>query len=559
MAVEGPRELNRSLGTAVLVVGLLSLAALSLWLRLPALADKALHNDEAVNGWFTLRLYWWNRYHYNPQDYHGPFLYYVNLVAFWLFGPSEFSLRLGTVVTGTLLPIALLPARRFVGVFGILAAGLLLTVAPGFVYFSRTNIHEIHLILATALWAAGLARFAATPSVPWAVVSGLGGALAFANKETALITMGTLGVGAGLAWLAGRARAGDDRNDDPDLFGGRTRREALDAWTKEARRPWAMGAVAFAVFTVVMFTTFFSWLPGIGAFFQAFVAWFDHGVTGRNQTKAWDYFVRVGEVTTLTAVVPAALAALWASVRRHRLGLALVGWALSAFAVYSAVPYKTPWCALNIELPLFLLVGWGVGQAILQGLDPGNHPAARALAFLLLPTVALPVPEMIEQSVDVGQRRYDDGTVPYVFVQTKREVLDLVSDAIGYAAALDGADGKGPRVLNVESKNPFRWYTLTRGWDHARTKYLYDPPTAEQVAEADLVVATGKQVKDVAAAIGASPHEWHRERYPLRPGHEITAWFRLDGWVAYQSAGGRSKVPWPIPPLNPLPLPSVKD
>jgi predicted membrane-bound mannosyltransferase len=77
-----------------LVAGLALIVVLALALRLTALGEKPLHHDEGVNGWLSLRLFWWNLYHYGPRDYHGPLLYYVNLISFWLLGPSEPSLRL---------------------------------------------------------------------------------------------------------------------------------------------------------------------------------------------------------------------------------------------------------------------------------------------------------------------------------------------------------------------------------------------------------------------------------------------------------------------------------
>ena len=64
------------------------------------------------------------------------------------------------------------PARRWFPGGGLLIAGLLLAIAPGLVYFSRTAIHEILLTLFSALWAASLARFAARPSPGWGVACG---------------------------------------------------------------------------------------------------------------------------------------------------------------------------------------------------------------------------------------------------------------------------------------------------------------------------------------------------------------------------------------------------
>src|SRR5262249_35072401 len=43
--------------------------------------------------------------------------------------------------------------------------------------------------------------------------------------------------------------------------------------------------------------------------------------------------------------------------RRDRLALGLGTWAVGVLALYSAIPYKTPWLVLNVLLPLALLAG----------------------------------------------------------------------------------------------------------------------------------------------------------------------------------------------------------
>ena len=161
------------------------LLALGLWLRLTDLAIAPLHQDEGLNGWLTLALHWGGRFEYLPSDNHGPFLYYAGALVFGALGPSEPSLRLAPALAGALLPLALVPARRCFPGGGWLIAGLLLAIAPGLVYFSRAAIHEIHLVLFTALWAASLARFAARPTPGWAAACGAAAAGCFVTKETA--------------------------------------------------------------------------------------------------------------------------------------------------------------------------------------------------------------------------------------------------------------------------------------------------------------------------------------------------------------------------------------
>jgi len=533
---------------------MLGIVALGFWLRVPGLGDKCFHSDEGVNGWFSLRLYWWNLYRYQPADYHGPFLYYANLLMFWLLGgPSDFAMRFGTVVAGSLVPLALLPARRHLGDLGVVVTGLLLCTAPAMVYFSRTVIHEVYLIFFTTLWGVALVRFAATPTRRWGLIAAVASFGCFANKETALITSASLAFGVGLAWLLG-ARVPDEGGlEEPDLFGGRTRPEAIRDWFRDPWKLWLIGVAVFFALVLVLFTSFFTYWYGVGSFFAAYVPWFEHGTSGRNQGKPFLYFWEVMHDTQGFALWPALGAMGWAVVRRHRFGLALTGWAVFTFLVYSLIPYKTPWCVLNIDLPMFALCGWLAGQGVLVIRDLGAHPALRVAAVAPIVLSLVAVPAMIETSVVDNIERYDDDAVSYVYVQTLRGQFDMVSDHLGVAAASPDYDGRGLRTINMEAKNPARWYLITRGWDHGRVRYLSELPTVQELRKVDIVAVTGIHRTKVGELVTTEEGgEWHVEHYGLRPGWTVAAYYRQDLWDRYQANGGRDAYAWPVPESDDL-------
>ncbi len=541
----------------VCAAGVVVLVAAGFWLRVPGLEDKPFHSDEGVNGWFTLRLYWWNYYIYRHSDYHGPFLYYWNLLFFALMGgPSDAALRMGTVVTGSLLPALLLPARRVLGTVGVWTTGLLLTVAPCVVYFSRTNIHEIHLVFFTVLWGSALVRYAAEPGLRWGLVAAGSAAFAFTNKETALITLGSLGLGAGVAWLAGRTE--DETSAQiagPDLFGGRTRRVALRDWLKANPAAWIGGIVLFSAIVVLFFSSFFTYWAGVGGFFKAYGPWTEYGVSGRNQGKPFGYFFELMQLTEGWALAMTLPAMLWALMRRHRFGLAVTTWYVSSFVVYSAISYKTPWCVLNIDLAGFVLVGWAAGQAFAAARLARLPVPVRAVAAILALAPLAAVPGLAHDTVRDNAVRYDDSAVPYVYVQTQRGFFELLQDALGTSRARPDDDGLGLRTLSVWAKNPYRWYVITRGWDHTRANYLKKTPKQKDIDQADLVLATGQDLRDTQKLMESQTESWHKEVYPLRPGHKIHAWFREPLWRDYQAAGGRASTPWPQPSADVIPVP----
>lgn len=540
-----------------LVAGLALIVVLALALRLTALGEKPLHHDEGVNGWLSLRLFWWNLFHYGPSDNHGPLLYYVNLVSFWLLGPSEPSLRLPSALAGGLLPLVLYPARRLLGSAGVLTAGLLLAVGPGLVYFSRTCIHEIHLVLFSALWAVGLMRFAGTPRAGWMLWAAGAAAGCFITKETAVITGASLAVGAVLGWCLGRPCAPGGEGNAPDLFGGRARGEAVRAWTIGSCTAWGLGALFFALLITLFYSSFFSHWAGVPDFFEAYGHWYEYGTTGRNQGKRFAYFWTVMASTQGLARWAALPAALLALILRDRLGVTLTGWAGSAFLIYSLIPYKTPWCVLQIDLPVFLLIGWAAGMTWRTAREPGFRRLVRVPAWICMMGWLAAAPGLLARSIEDNRERYDDFRRPYVYYQTYRQYHEMLQDLLGTADSMPRGDGRGPRVLNVDQEFPLSWYTLTRGWEDGRTEYMESEPAPEQVERADLIVSDSRYAEVIDRLVDDTSYAWHKQRYYARPGIYGFVWYRQELWTHFQAAGGRASSPWPRPPLKHLPPPAA--
>lgn len=187
------------------------------WLRFRQLDLKPLHSDEGVNGWFLMRLYngladWRVNYSYDPTNYHGPFLYFAGLLPFFVFGPSNTTLRVLMAIAGTGCIAMLWPARRHLGWAGLALAAWLIAISPPLVYFSRTAIHEMYVAffaLSAVIcfvrcyqgsWKPGADSFRAN----WLLFGVVSCALVFTNKETAVITFASFAGAAMIAWFFSR-------------------------------------------------------------------------------------------------------------------------------------------------------------------------------------------------------------------------------------------------------------------------------------------------------------------------------------------------------------------
>ena len=192
------------------------------FLRLYDLDLKPLHSDEGVNGHFLLRLVEKGFYRYNPQNYHGPILYYLSYIPVfiqkWIFGAKATvgALRIATSFFGIGSILILWPLRHVIGWTCLVFVSWVLAIHPAMVYFSRTAIHEIYMVFFALASVVCLVRYGlqcrevttgadSSLGVNKLIKKGTGTvwliagvsclALLYATKETAVITYGAFSVG----------------------------------------------------------------------------------------------------------------------------------------------------------------------------------------------------------------------------------------------------------------------------------------------------------------------------------------------------------------------------
>src|SRR5579859_6795145 len=163
-----------------------------------------MHGDEAVHAFKFRELWQRGVYRYDPNEFHGPTLYYAALPSVWLHGRRDFAAtteadyRLPIVVFGAGMLLWLLPLADAMGRRASLWAGLLLAISPAFVFYSRYYIQEMLLAFFTLGMLACGWRYARTLRAVWLLAGSACVGLMVATKETAVLALVAAAAAVGL-------------------------------------------------------------------------------------------------------------------------------------------------------------------------------------------------------------------------------------------------------------------------------------------------------------------------------------------------------------------------
>ncbi|HUP27667.1 MAG TPA: flippase activity-associated protein Agl23 [Chloroflexia bacterium] len=175
----------------LLFAGIMLLAIIT---RMWDLGSRAFHHDESIHAYFSNYFLRSGSYTTTPgfqggydPTYHGPFLYHVTALAFWLFGTTDAIARLMPALFGIVLVGLCWFLRPFIGRTGALLAALLVVLSPSISYYSRSLRHDIFALTGTMMLFVGILWFLRTHQAKWVYLGAAGFAIAFASHELSFI------------------------------------------------------------------------------------------------------------------------------------------------------------------------------------------------------------------------------------------------------------------------------------------------------------------------------------------------------------------------------------
>ena len=361
-----------------------------------------MHTDESVNAYITGQILAGTNFCYDPQDRHGPALFVLAEPLIKLLGAKNFSeltetqLRLTPVILGSATILLIGAGVEMFGFIACLVAALLFAIAPLPVYYSRYFIHET-LFVATTLglilsgWRAWQKK-----SLLSAALAGFCAALMLACKETAVIHFFALGIVIICGWRL-------------------PPRENFPA------SKVVMTALGVFLFIAILLFTWFGRNWTVFADLLHAIPRFAARAGGEGHEKPFGYYFHLLDPMLVLSIVAiggvyAAICDAVAGVRKPGLLLAIYGFVV--FLIYSAIPYKTPWLALNLWLPLALLFGSGVAafwEQIKNGTGRWGIGIAGAFLLAILAT---------QTKVFAFDKPADEKN-PYAYAHTGEDLLRL--------------------------------------------------------------------------------------------------------------------------------------
>ena len=489
----------------------LVLALLALALRLPQLGERPMHTDEAVNAFITGNALAGETFKYDPQDRHGPVLYLVAKPIAQLGGAKNFSelteteLRLTPVIIGSAMILLFGAAVEMFGFIACLVAALLFACAPLPVYYSRYFIHETLFVAATLGLILSGGRALKNNSAGFAALAGLCAALMLAGKETAVIHFFALACAAIAGWWVSRRSSGA-----PSTSSASSSKKQNEHAEPVLGAPPALTVVtAFAVFiaaAILLFTSFGQNWSALTDLFHA-AARFTARAGGEGHAKPFGYYFQILDPLFIFFLVAVAgiYAALGDAINGTRkAALPLLVYAVLTFGIYSAIPYKQPWLALNLWLPIALLCGLGVEGIWRQITNAtGRWIFAAAAAALLVSTLQQTKVFVFDKPADVKN--------PFAYAHTTEDVLGLPGKISELAATKNLA---APRIAVVAKDAwPLPWYL--RKFPHTG---FWQP--GQETGSADFFITT----TDVPPNLTNQLNHFRPEFFGVRPNVLIILW-----------------------------------
>jgi uncharacterized protein (TIGR03663 family) len=491
--------------------------------HLSSLSLRPMHTDEAVGAVRFSDLLEKGEYHYNPQEYHGPSLYYLTLPGAWLRGYKtlidldETILRLVPVFFGLLTICIFIIFGQYINHRAMMLAALFYAVSSPVVFYNRYYIHET--LLSTFVWSALIFVYLyIQKNKPiYLLLSGICLGFIISTKETWMIYMGA----ALLVVLI------------------------LPGWRRYLAVNLSRNLSLFflpALLTVgLFFSSFFSNPGGIIDFFQSFKYYFPRGAGETMHVHPWYYYIqlllysRTGSTPFWTEIFIVALALLgfiFIFIKKSptsgdlALGKFISVFTVLVISIYSVIPYKTPWNILGCLPGIFFLAGWAADYLLI-------YFSKKYMHYLISLILFLGFAHQVWQSWQLNYHYPSDPINPYVYAHPGEDIF-LIEKKMREIMRTDSPENKiwVDVVVKDHEYWPLPWYL--RAWNQIGWWDRVDPATPLApviLISADLEDDLVKKIyEDTPVADRKLYLPLFSQRIELRPGTELLGFIRYDNW-----------------------------
>ena len=508
-----------------------AVVALGIGLRLPDLRHRPMHTDEAVHAVKLGVLLETGESTYDAREYHGPTLNVFTRIPAWIRGQSTFAdldeatLRIIPVCFGLLLILLSPLLVPLIGRNAALASALWIAVSPVQAYYSRYYIQETLFVCFAFALLVLVFRYLRARRWIWALGAGVALGMLHATKETDILVLGAAAAAGSAVWL-------DERIRRPSVARSTGRLKTMHGLI------FLLAAVLVAGF---FFSSFFTKPGGFLDSFRTYRTYFHRGTGQTLHVHPWYYYFRLlfffhvpgKPVWSEAWFLPFAFLGAH-RVFRHSgraegdpksgFGRFLVVYTLVLGAVFSSIPYKTPWNVLGFHHGLLLLAGLGTAE-LFHAVKNRNRKAG------VVALLAVSLSAMAGQAVLLNRTYDSDPCNPWVYAHPGPDV-HRISETVEAAAAA-GPDGLRTHVEVVVPGHgywPLPW-TLRRlknvGW--------YDAVDL-RVPAAPIVLVAPEREPALVRKLYDLPPPGQRHLYlrlwegyaELRPAVEIRGYIRKD-------------------------------
>ncbi len=520
---------------------------LASFLHFRQLPERPMHCDEGVNAEKFRILLEDGRFEYDPKGYHGPTLFYLTLPSAWLQGASgleetdETTLRRIPALFGVLLVAAHVLLAPVLGPGAAAFAALLAALSPAMVFYSRYYIHEILLVCFSLGALACVCRWRLNPVAGWAVGAGAFLGLMHATKETSVIAC------AALALAFGVNRRLERRGNSPGA-GSRGLRPA---------RHLLVGILTAAAVSGLLYSSFLTNPRGIVDSFIALWNYFELATTPSFHIHPWHFYLELlawfpapdAPLWTSGLICVLALIGLYAGFRRADIPgvdagtLRILGlYTLFMGLIYSAIPYKTPWCLLGFLHGMILLAAAGAVFLYRSGRGPLAQTAVAAV-------LAVGTAHLGWQAWAASFRFSSDPRNPWVYAHTGEGVYTIARKVEELAAAHPEGFAVPVQIISRENLWPMPWYLRrfsgVRWWNGV----------SDEAPVAPLILATPDMEEELARRLYEVPPPGERELYmnvfdryvELRPQVELRGYAAKTLWDEHLRLSAQTP---PAPPAD---------